>query len=143
MVTDERKEIVLDIVKKYNAREGKIAALAREYKDYSRDKFYADIKKLGIIKDKSKDKYIIPDYNIKGQVNLVEQVDYSKQEVKQEQLKDADKKVTERKKKTFEIDTDLEQLIRVTAAIEDISMNDYINKVLRAAIPKHVKDMIK
>jgi len=48
-----------------------------------------------------------------------------------------------RKKKTFEIDTDLEQLIRVQAAILDITINDYVNEVLRKSISDNVKSIIK
>ena len=142
MVIDERKEIVLDIVKKYNAREGKIAALAREHKNYSRDKFYADAKKLGIIKDKSKDKYVIPNHNIEGQIGLSENEEPKKGISKgDDKLKDLDINITGKKKKTFEIDIELERYLRIEAAIKDISINEFVNSTLWKAISSDTKKL--
>jgi predicted HicB family RNase H-like nuclease len=49
----------------------------------------------------------------------------------------------EKKKKTFEIDTELEQLIKIQAAIENVSINDWVNSVLWKAIPKDTKEIVR
>lgn len=174
----DRESIAREIAARFNNREGNITDLAAEYEGYSRYKFYRDIKKLGIVKDDEKDIYIIPDDNIDGQINLLEQVGPEMQEEEkgildpigdppderegqdmQQDIKNKDVIVTdppeekeidlfygigtpEKKKKTFEIDVELEKYIRIQAAIEDTTINEWVNKTLWKAIPEDTKEFI-
>lgn len=154
-----REEIFLDILKRFNNQEGTISKLVKEYQGYTRDKFNDDIKKRSIIKNPGTNQYIYND-KIEGQIDITEIEEKEKVIVKPKEIikeslsdtrvKPGDTKDNQyingsvtRKKKTFEIDTDLEQLIRVSASIEDITINDYVNKILRASIPVSVKIIVK
>lgn len=166
-----REEITRDLAARYNKGQGTVQDLSTEYgADYNQYKFYRDIKKYGIIKDTDTDKFIIPGKVMSGQIdilsttvepqsleesqttNTMASIDTEQQGVKvmpentpKEELEvvKVNKEPRERKKKTFEIDTDLEQLIRVQAAILDITINDYVNEVLRKSISDNVKSIIK
>ena len=63
----------------------------------------------------------------------------------QQDIKNKDAIVTEppeKKKKTFEIDVELEKHIRIQAAIEDTTINEWVNKTLWEAIPEDTKEFI-
>lgn len=154
----DRESIAREIAVRFNNGEGTITDLAAEYKGYSRHKFYRDIDRLGITKDEE-GKYIIPDANIKGQLDLLEKVgpeleekeildpigDERKGNEMQQDIKNKDAIVTEppeKKKKTFEIDVELEKHIRIQAAIEDTTINEWVNKTLWEAIPEDTKEFI-
>lgn len=153
-----REEIFLEVMRRYNNGEGTIINLVKEYPNYTRDKFNLDVKKRHIVKDSNTNLYIYNDL-IEGQLDIVEIAPGTKEvikevaakEIKKDSLSDTKVKEVEqdingsstRKKKTFEIDVDLEQLIRVAAGIENITINDYVNRVLRDSIPLNVKTLIK
>ncbi len=154
----DRESIAREIAVRFNNGEGTITDLAAEYKGYSRHKFYRDIDRLGITKDEE-GKYIIPDANIKGQLDLLEKVGPELEEKEildpigeeregekmQQDIKNKDSIVTEppeKKKKTFEIDVELEKHIRIQAAIEDTTINEWVNKTLWEAIPEDTKEFI-
>lgn len=169
----DRLEMCREIVKRYNNKEGTITELTKDYGDsYNRSKFNRDVKSLNINRDIELDKYIIPVINVEGQLDILEGtegatmkadtkvIENMGHEVKSiakgkgaaKEMTIEDNKVVsdikvidpmERKKKTFEIDIDLEQLIRVQAAILNITINDYVNKVLRKSIPEDIKNIIK
>lgn len=159
----DRESIAREIIFRFNNGDGTITDLAAEYEGYSRHKFYRDIVKLGITKDRE-GKYIIPDDNIEGQLNLLEQEGPELQEEEKETLepigdisderkgnemqqdiKNKDAIVTEppeKKKKTFEIDVELEKYIKVQAALENTTINEWVNKTLWEAIPEDTKEFI-
>ena len=157
----ERDNIAREIAVRFNNGEGTITDLSKEYEGYSRHKFYRDIESIGIVKNKE-GKYIIPDANIKGQLDLLEKVgpeleekeildpigdisDERKGNEMQQDIKNKDAIVTEppeKKKKTFEIDVELEKYIRIQAAIEDTTINEWVNKTLWEAIPEDTKEFI-
>lgn len=165
-----REDIARDIALRFNNGEGTVTDLSKEFPKYDRNKHNRDIVKYGIVKDKDTNKFIIPDKVMSGQIdilsttvepqslkesqttNTMTSIDTEQQGVKvmpentpKEELEavKVNKEPRERKKKTFEIDTDLEQLIRVQAAILDITINDYVNEVLRQSITDDVKKVIK
>jgi predicted HicB family RNase H-like nuclease len=148
-----RENIAKEIIRRYNNREGTITNLAEQHEGYSRHKFYRDIEKLGITKEKETDKFIIPDGNIEGQLNLLEQEGPELQEKEisraiepirdTERQKERKAQSMEKKKKTFEIDVELEQLIRIQAAIKDTTINEWVNKILWAAIPEDTRRIVK
>lgn len=136
----DRESIAREIAVRFNNGEGTITDLSKEYEGYSRHKFYRDIESIGIVKNKE-GKYIIPDSNIKGQINLLEQVAPEMQQ----DIKNKDAIVTEppeKKKKTFEIDVELEKYIKVQAALENTTINEWVNKTLWEAIPEDTKEFI-
>ena len=155
-----RKSIVKEIIERYNNREGNITELSNSYEGYSRQKFYRDIKKYGIVKDDDNDIYIIPEDNIKGQIDLLEGTEgpeshnnikaidnIPNKEIKATERDKGVKAMTEvkdttKKKKTFEIDVELEKHIRIQAAIEDTTINEWVNKTLWEAIPEDTKEFI-
>lgn len=59
-----------------------------------------------------------------------------------EEIKSIDNHTGSKKKKTFEIDTELEKHIRVQAAIDNITINEWANQALWSAIPKKTKEFI-
>ncbi len=148
----DRESIAREIAVRFNNGEGTITDLSKEYEGYSRHKFYRDIESIGIVKNKE-GKYIIPDSNIKGQINLLEQVspDTQGKEISRaiEPIRDKERQEKrkgqsmEKKKKTFEIDVELEQLIRIQAAIEDITINEWVNSVLWKAIPEDTRRIVR
>lgn len=157
------------VAERYNNKDGTIVDLLKEV-GIGRTAFYSNIKKMGIVKDDDLDKYIIPSGNIGGQIDILEVAEgvvRSEETKEMDNITSVEDETTEgnervsgvakedievteeikaenqsRKKKTFEIDIDLEQLIRVRAAILDISINDYVNIVLRESIPDTIKNII-
>ncbi len=151
----ERTTIFNQVITRYNDQEGSITKIVKDYPSYSRDKFNKDLKKHGYIKDMERNLYIIKD--LEGQIDILDIPGQAPSKEDNKAILSIPKDIKEptkantslesnettRKKKTFEIDVDLEQLIRVAAALEDITMNDYVNKVLRVSIPVSVKIMVK
>lgn len=150
--TEKTKEVI----KLYNEKKGNISKLVKDV-GISRAAFYSNLNKLGIIKDEEKDLYIIPDDNIKGQINLLDEPEKEIHKIPElfepvKQRKEVEKvekrevkpiDPLEKKKKTFEIDVKLEKYIRVQAAKENITINEWVNKTLWAAIPDDTKEFIK
>ena len=130
----EYKEKAKEIARRYNQGQGTISALCKDI-GIGRSTFYKAIGEIGIVKDDEKDIYIIPDIQVKDQEEPAPAE--PKEERKGQRMKQ------EKKKKTFEIDVELEQLIRIQAAIEDITINEWVNNVLWKAIPDDTRKIIK
>lgn len=158
----DRFEIFNEVIKQYNKLEGTIVDLVKKYPGYTRDKFYNDVKKYGYTKDNERNIYIIPDDNIEGQIDILEATgepqrkeDIKPMETISEEVEKPteDKpgvkdniekvKVSEKMKKTFEIDIDLNQFIKLQSVIEDKTINQWVNDTLWKAIPESTKKIIK
>lgn len=141
----DRENTVKEIVRRYNEKEGTILDLVKEYEGYSRNKFYRDIAKLGIVKDDEKDIYILKNDNIEGQLNILDD-EAPGEEIK----KDSPGELEERKatkmikvKKTYEIEEFTEKAVKIQATLEGKTINDYVNDVLQASISDEVKKLIE
>jgi predicted HicB family RNase H-like nuclease len=170
----------LEVARRYNAGEGNIniSELCEEIGLGERT-FYKYVKRLGI--ERVGDKYIIPDKQIEGQLNLLEKEGpVGPEEPEQQEQEQGDKpETTEReetrnmeqekkenvqasqaretsekekqvttgepalKKKTFEIEEYVEKAVKIQAALEEKTINEYVNDTLKASISEEVKKLIK
>lgn len=128
----DRQEILKDIIRRYNNKEGNIKDLLTDYEDYSKDKFYRDLKKNGIVKDKERDIYIYE--GIDGQIDLLEE--------EEKEIPEPKPKADTRKKKTFEIDESIEPYIKAEAIKQGVTLNDWVNDTLWKAISDSTKEFI-
>ncbi len=145
-----------EVVERYNKGEGTIAEISESIEGFNRNKFYRMIKKLGIVKDEKKDKYIFTNKNIDGQLNLLKaskkevqgmekelETEKEKSEPKEEKKEIAPKEIPKMKKKTFEVSEGVEAGIKMMAAIEGKTINDYVNDTLEKSLSDEIKRMLE
>ena len=151
----ERTEIFKDLISRYNNREGSINNLVTNYPGYSRNMFYRDLKKYGVEKDEKKDIYYFTE--LEGQVDLLGGTELTDKDIKeveatncidkelkasQEAIKTSKVNTPAKKKKTFEIDEELEQYLKAEAIKEGLTVNELVNKTLWAVISEDTKNFI-
>ncbi len=151
----ERDQIFKELISRYNNKEGSINTLVDDYEGYSRAMFYRDLKKYGVEKDEKKDIYYFAE--LEGQVDLLGEAEltdkgigevgatnYTNEEIKtsQEANKALKPKAPIKKKKTFEIDEELEQYLKAEAIRKGLTVNELVNKTLWTVISEDTKDFI-
>lgn len=151
----ERSEMFKDLISRYNNKEGSINNLVTDYEGYSRNMFYRDLKKYGVEKDEKKDIYYFKE--LEGQVGLLGGTELTEESIKdikatnyinkglkasQEAIKTSKVNTPAKKKKTFEIDEELEQYLKAEAIKEGLTVNDLVNKTLWAIISEDTKKFI-
>ena len=117
--------------------------------------FYRDLKKYGVEKDEKKDIYYFKE--LEGQVDLLGGTELTDKDIKeveatncidkelkasQEAIKTSKVNTPAKKKKTFEIDEELEQYLKAEAIKEGLTVNDLVNKTLWAIISEDTKKFI-
>lgn len=151
----ERFETFKELINRYNDKKGSINNLVTEYEGYSRNMFYRDLKKYGVEKDEEKDIYYFT--QLEGQTDLLgvpeltandikedKPTNYINKELKgsQEAIKASKINAAVKKKKTFEIDEDLEQYLKAEAIKESLTVNELVNQTLWKVISEDTKKFI-
>ncbi len=151
----ERDQIFKELISRYNNKEGSINNLVTNYPGYSRNMFYRDLKKYGVEKDEKKDIYYFTE--LEGQVDLLggtELTGESIEDTKATNYINEGLKASQgankafkpdsliKKKKTFEIDEELDQYLKAEAIKKGLTVNELVNKTLWKVISEDTKNFI-
>lgn len=132
---DEKQENIykaINIAKQYNQGLGTIKELAKNAGMSDRT-FYRNIKEVGIYRDKKTNKYIIPK-------NILENAEGERKNMQDKQV---NKENIKKKKKTFEISEDVEKAVKIQAATEEKTINQWVDDTLRKNISDEVWQLLK
>lgn len=117
----------INIANQYNEGLGTIKELAKKTGISDRT-FYRNIKEIGIYRDKKTNKYIISK-------NILENEEGEKENMQDKQVN--------KKRKTFDISEDVEKAVKIQAATEEKTINQWVDDTLRKNISDEVWQLLK